>query len=89
MRKYDEQREEARGLTVELCLLLALSVVGTIGLSAVAMAALATFGAYGYVSATTTIKMPEAYWWDIFYQRLVQCSVLTVVAVAGMAFIPT
>src|SRR5437868_6066081 len=85
MRKYHAQRDEARGLTVELCLLLAVAVIGTIAVSAVAMAGLATFGAYEYVTQTTTIKMPKGYWENIFLQRLLQCGVFTVLAVVGAA----
>jgi Zn-dependent protease with chaperone function len=85
MRKYHEQRDEARGLTVELCLLLALAVIGTIVISSLAMAAIATLAAHGYVSYTTTIKMPAGYWENIFVQRLIQCGILTVLAVIGTA----
>jgi Zn-dependent protease with chaperone function len=89
MRKYQEQRDEARGLTGELCILLALAVIGTIVLSSIAMAGVATAGAHGYVSATTSIKMPPEYWWKVFYDRLWQCSVLTVLAVLGTAIYKT
>lgn len=89
MRKYHEQRDEARGLTVELCLLLAIAAVGTILVSTIAMAGLVTFGAYEYVANTTTIKMPEGYWQGIFYHWLVQCGVFTVVAVVGTAVYQT
>src|SRR5262249_15144085 len=83
MRKYDKQREESRGLTVELCLVLALAVIGTIAFSAIAMSFLATGAAYEYLSYTTKIQMSDAYWRDVFFNRLVQCGVLTVVAVVG------
>jgi len=83
MRKYHEQRDEARGMTVELCLLLAIATIGTIVVSTVAMAGLATFAAYEYVATTTTIKMPSGYWQNIFHDRLVQCGVLTMLAVIG------
>ncbi len=85
MRKYHEQRDEARGLTVELCLLLALAVLGTVVISSLAMAAIATLAAHGYVSYTTNIKMPAGYWENIFFQRLLQCGILTVLAVVGTA----
>ena len=48
MRKYHEQRDEARGLTVELCLLLALAVIGTIVISSLAMAAVGTLAAHAF-----------------------------------------
>jgi Zn-dependent protease with chaperone function len=89
MRKYHEQRANARGLTTEFCLLLGVAVIGTIAVSTVAMAALATFGAYEYVAQTTTIKMPEGYWSKIFYQRLMQCGLFTAVAVVGTAMYQT
>jgi Zn-dependent protease with chaperone function len=85
MRKYHEQREEARGLTTELCLLLVIAVIGTIVFSSVAMAAVATYGAYGYLSAVTTIEMPPGYWTNIFYHRLGQCGAATLLAVLGTA----
>jgi Zn-dependent protease with chaperone function len=85
MRKYHDQRDEARGLTGELCLLLAIAVIGTIVVSAVAMALISTVAAYGYVSATTNIEMGPAYWRNVFFQRLVQCGVLTLLAVGGTA----
>src|SRR3954468_4810744 len=85
MRKYHAQRDEAPGLTGELCLLLAIAVIGTIAISSLAMAVLATLGAYEYVASTTKIKMPAGYWESIFVQRLMQCSVLTAVAVVGTA----
>jgi Zn-dependent protease with chaperone function len=85
MRKYHEQRDEARGLTVELCLLLALAVIGTIVISSLAMAAIASLAAHGYVSYTTNIKMPAGYWENIFIQRLIQCGIFTVLAVVGTA----
>ena len=85
MRKYHEQRDEARGLTTELCLLLAIAVVGTIVFSSVAMAGLATYAGYGYLSVTTSIEMPPGYWTGIFFHRLTQCGVATVLAVLGTA----
>lgn len=85
MRKYHEQRDEARGLTVELCLVLAVAVIGTIALSALAMAAITTAAAYGYLSTVTNIVMPADYWRHVFCERLIQCGVLTVLAVGGTA----
>ncbi len=89
MRKYHEQRASARGLTTELCLLLGIAVIGTIAVSTVAMAGLATFAAYEYVARTTTIKMPDGYWFNIFYQRVVQCGMFSVTAVVGTAVYQT
>jgi Zn-dependent protease with chaperone function len=89
MRKYHEQRDQARGLTTELCVLLGVAVVGTIVVSTVAMAGLATWAAYGYVSSTTKIVMPAGYWTGIFYQRLIQCGIFTTLAVMGTAVYKT
>src|SRR5205823_3167017 len=89
MRKYQEQRAESRGLTVELCVALALAVIGTIVVSALAMAGLATIAAYEYVSITTKIVMPAGYWQDIFYRRVVECGLFTVAAVIGTAVYKT
>lgn len=85
MRKYEEQRETARGLTAELYVLLAIAIAGTIIVSTIAMAGLATIAAYGYVSSTTKIVMPDGYWTNIFYNRLAQCGIFTTLAVAGTA----
>src|SRR5262245_49548191 len=85
MRKYHEQRDEARGLTTELCLLLALAVIGTIVVSAVAMAAVAVAAGYGHLSATTNIKMPADYWQGVFFSNLLRAFVITLLAVAGTA----
>jgi len=89
MRKYEQQRNEARGLTVELCALLFIAVIGTIVVSALAMAGLATYASYSYVSATTTIKMPDHYWEGIFYRRIIECGIFTVLAVVGTAIYQT
>ncbi len=89
MRKYHEQRADARGLTTELCLLLGIAVIGTIAVSTLAMAGLATVAAFEYVNATTTIKMPAGYWENIFYQRLMQCGLFAIVAVVGTAVYQT
>jgi len=85
MRKYGEYREEARGLTTELCLVLALSVVGTIVVSAVAIAVVATVAPYEYFSHATTMKMSPGYWMQLFWLRLVQCGIGTFVLVVGTA----
>ena len=85
MRKYQEQRDDARGLTVELCLLLAVAVVGTIVVSAVALALVATVAPYAYVSTMTTMVMPAGYWEDLFWRRLTETSVATLLLVLGTA----
>jgi Zn-dependent protease with chaperone function len=59
--------------------------VGTIALSALAVAALATAGPYAYVSATTNIEMPAEHWRDMFCDRLLQAGILTLWLVAGTA----
>jgi Zn-dependent protease with chaperone function len=85
MRKYHEQRDEARGLTTELCVLLAIAVIGTIAVSTVALAGAATSLAYVYLKGLTDFIMPDGYWMGVFYDRLVPCGVLTLLAVAGTA----
>jgi Zn-dependent protease with chaperone function len=85
MRKYHDQRDEARGLTTELCLLLALAVIGTVAISAIAIAALSIGASYAYLSATTNIQMPDGYWRNLVYERVVVSFVLTLLAVAGTA----
>lgn len=85
MRKYHEQREQARGLTTQLCLALALAVVGTIAVSAVAMADIVTAAAYGYLAVVTDVVMPAGYWRNVFDERVLPCGVLTLLAVVGTA----
>src|SRR5687768_14981962 len=89
MRKYQENRDEARGLTTELCLLLALAVVGTIVISTLAIAAVAAAAPYAYVSTTTTMVMEDGYWMHLFWQRLLQTGVLTTLLVVGTAVYKT
>ena len=85
MRKYQEYRDEARELTTGLCVLLAVAVVGTIVVSALALAGVAVFGSYAYVSATTSIKMPLAHWYQLYLDRLAGAGVLTTLLVVGTA----
>jgi Zn-dependent protease with chaperone function len=89
MRKYQEQRDDARGLTVELCLLLAVALVGTIVVSAVALAVVATVAPYAYVSNATTMVMADGYWEDLFWKRLVEVGVATLLLVVGTAIYKT
>jgi Zn-dependent protease with chaperone function len=85
MRKYQEQRDDARGLTNQLCLAMAVAVVGTIAVSAAAMAGVATVAAYGYLSAVSNVVIPADYWHHVFYDRVIQCGVLALLAVVGTA----
>jgi Zn-dependent protease with chaperone function len=85
MQNFYQRQDEARGTTKALCLLLLLSVLGTIVVSAVALAAVAVASSHAYLSATTSIKMPFAHWQGIFFDRLVQALVLTTLAVVGVA----
>ena len=85
MRKYQQQREEARGLTTELCLVLALAIAGTIAISALAIAIVAVAAPYGYLATATNIKMPAEYWRHLFLMRLMQAGIGTLLAVLGTA----
>ncbi len=49
MRKYQEYRDGARGMTKELCFLLAIAVTGTIVLSAIVIATISVTVAYCYL----------------------------------------
>ena len=89
MRKYQEYRDGARGMTVELCILLAIALVGTIAFSALAIAGLTVGITYGYLSAYTTITMPPEHWTDMFVQRLALAGGVLTVAVVGTAIYRT
>jgi Zn-dependent protease with chaperone function len=89
MQNFYQHQDNAHGMTKALCLLLALSVVGTIVLSAVALAGVAVASAHGYLSATTRIVMPCSHWRDLFLDRFVEGLVLSTLAVAGVAIYKT
>jgi len=76
-------------MTTELCLLLAVAVVGTIVVSAVAIAVVAAAAPYGYLSSVTNIKMPAQHWRDLFFQRLIQAGIGTFLLVVGTAVYKT
>src|SRR6476620_10791025 len=85
MRKYDQYRDEARGMTTGLCALLAVAVVGTMVVSALALAGVTVVSAYAYLSASTSVKMPAEYWQNVFSHRLIEAGALTVFLVGGTA----
>ena len=85
MQNFHKHQDDAHGMTKALCLLLALSVVGTIVVSAVVLAGVAVASAHGYLSATTNIQMPFSHWRDLFLNRFVEALVLSTLAVAGVA----
>jgi Zn-dependent protease with chaperone function len=85
VQKYHQYREDAHELTTGLCILLALAVVGTIVVSALALAGVTVFGSYAYVSATTSIKMPFAHWQQMFLDYLRDAGILTTLLVVGTA----
>jgi Zn-dependent protease with chaperone function len=89
MRNFYQHQDDARGMTKALCLLLALSVVGTIVASAVALAGVAVVSARGYLSATTNITMPFSHWRALFLDRFVQAMVLSTLAIVGVAIYKT
>ena len=85
MRKYQEYRDDARGMTTTLCLLLAVAVTGTIVVSAMATAGVTVAVAYGYMSAMTRFEVSAGHWQNLFSQRLLQVGVLTTLLVVGTA----
>src|SRR4051812_45708832 len=72
-------------MTAGLFLLLAISVVGTTVFSAIAMAGVTVAAAYGYLTNMTTMELPAGYWEGVFQDRLIQASIVTVLAVLGTA----
>ena len=89
MQKFYEYRDNALGMTTSLCALLAVSVIGTIVVSSVALAAVAIYSSYLYLSAVTSIKMPFDHWRDLFFSRLWQSGLLTTCTVLGVAIYKT
>jgi Zn-dependent protease with chaperone function len=85
MRKFHEYRDEARGMTAGLCALLAVAVVGTVVVSALALAGISVASTYAYLSATTNIKMPAEHWRGVFFARLGEAGALTTLLVGGAA----
>ena len=85
MRKFHEYRDEARGMTAGLCALLAVAVVGTVVVSALALAGVSVASTYAYLSATTNIKMPVEHWRGVFFHRLGETGILTALLVGGAA----
>jgi Zn-dependent protease with chaperone function len=85
MRKYQEYRDGARGMTKELCFLLAIAVTGTIVLSALAIASVTVAAAYGYQSALTKIDTSSEHWSEVFLQRFLVAGGLLMFTVIGTA----
>ena len=85
MRKFHEYRDEARGMTAGLCALLAVAVIGTVVVSALALAGISVASTYAYLSATTNIKMPAEHWRGLFFARLGEAGALTGLLVGGAA----
>src|SRR5262245_53488425 len=85
MLNFRRHQEDARGKSSGLCFLLVLSVVGTIVVSAVALAAVAVVSTHAYLSAATNIAMPFSHWRDLFLHRFIESLVLSMLAVAGVA----
>jgi Zn-dependent protease with chaperone function len=83
--KYQQYREQARELTTRLCVLLAVAVVGTILVSALALAGVVVFGLYAYLSATTHVQMPFEHWYHMYLDRFRDAGVLTALLVIGTA----
>src|SRR6478672_2022983 len=89
MRNFYQHQDDARGMTKALCLLLALSVVGTIVVSAVALAGVAVISTRAYLSAATNITMPFSHWRALFLDRFVQALVLSTFVIVGVAIYKT
>ena len=85
MLNFYRHQDDARKTTKGLCFLLVLSVVGTIVVSAVALAGVAVVSTRAYLSATTNIAMPFSHWRDLFLDRFVAALVLSMLVVAGVA----
>ncbi len=85
MRKFHQYRDEARGMTTGLCVLLAVAVIGTIVVTAVALAAVTVGASYAYLSLTTNIKMPPGYWQPIVLHRLYAVGGITALVVGAVA----
>jgi len=85
MLNFHDHQDSARGMTKALCLLLAFSLVGTVVVSAVALAGVAVASSFGLLSASTSITMPLAHWRDLFLERFVEATVLTTLAVVAVA----
>jgi Zn-dependent protease with chaperone function len=85
MRKYQEYRDDARGMTRGLCVFLTLAVIATIVLSSFAAAAVVVGAGHAYLSATTRIVMPAEYWQHLFFRRLVDAGGLVLFAVVATA----
>lgn len=85
MRKFHEYRDEAHQLTTGLCILLAVAVVGTIVVSAFALAGVAVGSTRAYLAATVSMEIPPEHWHEMYVQRLTQSGVLTTLLVVGMA----
>jgi Zn-dependent protease with chaperone function len=85
VRKFHQYRDDARGMTTGLCVLLAVAVIGTVVVTAVALSAVTVGCSYAYVSLTTNIKMPPGYWQSMIVHRLYPVGGLTALVVGGMA----
>jgi Zn-dependent protease with chaperone function len=85
VRKFHEYRDNARGMTTGLCVLLAVAVIGTIVVTAVALSAVTVGCSYAYFSLTTNFKMPPGHWQGIFAHRLYVVGGLTALVVAATA----
>lgn len=85
MRKYQAYRDSARGMTSELCILLAIAGTGTIVLSSLAIAGIIVGVSYEYLTTMTTMEMPEGHWTDLFVQRSLMAGGVLTLTVIGTA----
>jgi Zn-dependent protease with chaperone function len=89
MQHFHDHQQKAQELTSSLGTLLVISVIGTIALSALALAGVAVGTTYAYLAATVHIKMPPEHWRHMFFDRLTQAGVLTTLTVVGVALYKT
>ncbi len=83
MRKFQQFSEDARELTFNLIVLLVIATIGTVVVSATAMAAVAVAGSWAYLAATFRVELPADYWSHLYLERLLEAAVLITLVVAG------
>lgn len=85
MRKFQQYRDQARGMTVGLAVLLFGGVACTLVVATLALAAITVASTYGYLRATTQIEMPPGHWQHMFVERLLPAGSFTLLLVLGTA----
>ncbi len=85
MRNFYEHQDSARGMTKALCLLMVISVIGTVVVTAMALAGAAVLSSRGYLAATTNVVMAPGHWRGLFVDRFWEALALSTLTVAGVA----